>query len=151
MKKTVLVMTLVGLLSIGGIFNVFASDSSAASSAEAGAAKALSVQITPEHINDIGNVKLPVSRKEMEDAGYSFGDMLTVTIDDQAIDLPFGSSYSDVDSGCPVLVCRDDEEDVVDLLMCAEEYLAGIGMCSEDIEALEKNLSADAEALRLAA
>ena len=77
--------------------------------------------------------------------------MLTVTIDDQAIDLPFGSSYSDVDSGCPVLVCRDDEEDVVDLLMCAEEYLAGIGMCSEDIEALEKNLSADAEALRLAA
>ena len=38
-----------------------------------------------------------------------------------------------------------------DLLKCAEEYLAGIGMSSGDIEALEKNLSADAEALRLAA
>ena len=38
-----------------------------------------------------------------------------------------------------------------DLQKCAGEYLAGIGMSSEDVEALEKNLSADAEALRLAA
>jgi len=40
---------------------VFASDSSAASSAEAEAAKALSVQITPENISGIGNVKLPLT------------------------------------------------------------------------------------------
>lgn len=41
--------------------------------------------------------------------------------------------------------------DSADLLKCAEKYLAGLGMSSEDIEILEQNLSADAEALRLAA
>ena len=66
----------------------------------------------------------------MEDAGYSFGDMLTVTIGDQNIDMPFGSSYSDVDSGCPVLICRDDGEDVLRLTVnmgnFAAQYLQGV-------------------------
>ena len=135
MKRPFLAMALVGALSIGGIFSVSSAgspaESSTGSSAEAEAeAKTLSIQFTPDNISDKGNVKLPVRRKEMEDAGYSFGDMLNVTIDGQTIDMPFGSSYSDVDSGCPVLICRDDEEDVVRLTVnmgnFAAQYLHGV-------------------------
>ena len=164
MKKTMLAVALAGVLAIGGIFSVSAADSSAET--EAGA-KTLSVQLTHEDINDKGNVKLPLSREEMEGAGYSFGDMLTLEIGALTIDLPFGSSYSDVDSGSPaeryeIIADSNIRKSLrnmfgvsdlasADLSKCAEKYLAGIGMSSGSLEALENNLSADAEALSPAA
>ena len=92
-------------------------------------AKTLTFQFSPEDISPKGNVKLAFGRKELEDAGYSFGDMLTVEIDGQAIDMPFGSSFSDVDSGSPALVCRDQDEAAklfVNMGNFAEKYLQGI-------------------------
>ena len=91
--------------------------------------KALTVQISPENFSDKGNVKLFLGREEIEGAGYSFGDMLTVRIGDQTIDLPYGSSYSDVDSGCPALICRDQDDRArltVNMGSFVAEYLQGV-------------------------
>ena len=65
----------------------------------------------------------------MVNAGYSFGDMLTVKIGIQTVNLPFGNSFSDVDSGSPGLVCRDQEDTAklfVNMGNFAAEYLQGV-------------------------
>ena len=66
---------------------------------------ALTTRITPEDIGSHGNVLIHLSSEDLEEAGFSYGDMVTVTFCGKSIDMPYGSSYSDVDTGAPVLVC----------------------------------------------
>ena len=60
-----------------------------------------------------GNVTLSLKCDEIKDAGYAFGDVVTVKFLDQSLDVPFCSNYSDVDSGSPGLFARDGDEYVL--------------------------------------
>ena len=55
-------------------------------------------------ISKYGNIALKVTAKSLMDQGYAYGDMLTVTIIGQELEMPLCSDYSDVDNGA--LVCR---------------------------------------------
>lgn len=70
---------------------------------------------TVEQIQRYGNLQLDIKPKALYDAGYEVGDMLKVTIGEQVFEIPFGTSYSDVDTGS--LIVRDDREN--DLLVIA--------------------------------
>lgn len=51
-----------------------------------------------------GNLTLNISDQALLSQGYEYGDVVTVTIAGQSIDMPIVSNYSDVDAGKPV--CR---------------------------------------------
>ena len=65
------------------------------------AAEPVTTRITD--IAKYGNLVLDITGADLFDQGYSYGDLLEVTILDQEWVLPLGSNYSDVDSGLPVL------------------------------------------------
>lgn len=64
---------------------------------------------TITEVQKYGNITLDIEPKALYDAGYELGDMLKVTAGDIELEIPFCSSYSDVDSGS--LVVRDDQDD----------------------------------------
>ena len=55
-------------------------------------------------ISKYGNIALKVTAKSLMDQGYAYGDLLTVTIIGQELEMPLCSDYSDVDN--EALVCR---------------------------------------------
>ena len=55
-------------------------------------------------IQKYGNLVLDISGNALLELGYAYGDVVTVTIGDQALDMPVGSNYSDVDNGS--MICR---------------------------------------------
>ena len=73
------------------------------------AAETVIVQVPVAKIKSYGNIPVPVTLEEMEQAGYAFGDVLRVSFGDETVTLPYGTAYSDVDSGCPVLVYLQDK------------------------------------------
>ena len=104
--------------------------------------RTLTVTIMPEDISDYGNVTIHVSREEMMDAGYSFGDIVTAEFSGQAVDMPFGSSYSDVDTGSPVLVCRD-QDDSAKMIINMGDFAAEYGLAFRDEEQEERQYPDD--------
>jgi len=60
-------------------------------------------------ISKYGNLVLSVTGGELFESGYMYGDLLGVTIHDQAWLMPLCSNYSDVDTGTPVI--RAEAED----------------------------------------
>lgn len=66
-----------------------------------------------EAIQKYGNVGLSLSCAALLDAGYAYGDVLTVGFLDQTLELPLCSNYSDVDSGSPAVFARPEDEFVV--------------------------------------
>ena len=64
-------------------------------------------------IKKYGNVSVSIRCDEILEAGYAFGDVLTVEFLGRTLELPFCSSYSDVDSGSPGVFAKPDEEFVV--------------------------------------
>ncbi|MCR5577542.1 MAG: tyrosine-protein phosphatase [Oscillospiraceae bacterium] len=69
----------------------------------------MSGEIGTDDISKTGNITLSVSCRDFLDAGYQFGDIVTLAFSDKALDLPFGSSYSDVDTGEPILAAREKD------------------------------------------
>lgn len=61
-----------------------------------------------KEIQKYGNLTLEIAPKALYDAGYELGDLLTITIGDKKYEMPFGTSYSDVDTSS--LIARDDKE-----------------------------------------
>lgn len=57
-------------------------------------------------VQKYGNLTMDIKPKTLYDAGYQLGDVLKVTVGDNALKIPFCTSYSDVDTGN--LVVRDD-------------------------------------------
>lgn len=55
-------------------------------------------------IQKYGNMILSVSGSELFSHGFAYGDVVEVTINGQAYEMPVGSSYSDVDQGS--MICR---------------------------------------------
>ena len=72
--------------------------------------------ITVVEIQKYGNLVLSLSGSELLGRGFAYGDVVTVTVNGQAYDMPVGSNYSDVDQGsmiCRVVVKADQGEDYV--------------------------------------
>ncbi len=55
-------------------------------------------------ISKEGNCSLELTPKLMAEAGYAPGDILSVTVGKMTLNLPYGTSYSDVDYGEPLIV-----------------------------------------------
>lgn len=62
-------------------------------------------------IQKYGNLVLDITPDALDDAGYTYGDLMTVTVDGTAYEMPLCTNYSDVDTG--KLVLRDDGTSVI--------------------------------------
>ena len=62
------------------------------------------VETDVSEIQKYGNLVLAVTAKSLQDQGYEAGDMLTVGLVGQELDMPLGTNYSDVDNG--QMICR---------------------------------------------
>ncbi len=60
-------------------------------------------------VQKYGNLVMAAEPKAFYDAGFELGDMLTVKVEDQVFEVPFCTSYSDVETGN--LLVRDDKKD----------------------------------------
>ncbi|SHJ50965.1 Protein tyrosine/serine phosphatase [Dethiosulfatibacter aminovorans DSM 17477] len=58
-------------------------------------------------VQKYGNLTLDIAPSAFYDAGYELGDVLEITVGDNVLELPFVTSYSDVDTGS--LLVRDDK------------------------------------------
>ena len=63
---------------------------------------------TIKEVQKYGNVVMDIKPKALLDAGFEAGDMLNVQIGDTTLNMPFCTSYSDVDTGS--LLVRNDEK-----------------------------------------
>lgn len=70
---------------------------------------------TVVEVQKYGNLTMDIKPKALYDAGFELGDILKVTVGDNELEIPFCTSYSDVDTGS--LVVRDDQ--AKDLLVVA--------------------------------
>ena len=61
-----------------------------------------------QEIQKYGNIVLDVEPEKLQEAGYAYGDILTVTMDEKTWQIPFCTNYSDVESGSYV-ACDKDE------------------------------------------
>jgi protein tyrosine/serine phosphatase/S-adenosylmethionine hydrolase len=75
-----------------------------AAMAQAGAGQ---VSGTVAEVQKYGNLTMDIKPAALYDAGFALGDVLTVTVGNAALSIPFCTSYSDVDTGS--LVVRDDQ------------------------------------------
>ena len=67
-------------------------------------------------IQKYGNLVLSIKGSELLAQGYAYGDIVTVTLNGQELDMPVGSNYSDVDQGsmiCRVVIKPDTNEDTI--------------------------------------
>ena len=58
-------------------------------------------------IQKYGNIVLDIDPADLKDGGYTYGDLLTVTVNGTGYDMPLCTNSSDVDTGA--LVLRDSE------------------------------------------
>ncbi len=63
-------------------------------------------------IDKYGNLLLTISEEELIDAGYEYGDVVTVTIDGMDWEMPYCTAYAEVDYGEPLLRAADGELNV---------------------------------------
>lgn len=66
------------------------------------------VTATVKEVQKYGNVTMDIAPKALYDAGFETGDILKVTVSTTDLEIPFCTSYSDVDTGS--LVVRDDQD-----------------------------------------
>ena len=64
-------------------------------------------------ISKYGNVYIDVKCEDFLSLGYTLGDMITVSFLGVSMDIPFCSSYSDVDVGSAAILARDEDEYIV--------------------------------------
>ena len=73
-------------------------------------------------IQKYGNIVLDIDPADLKDGGYTYGDLLTVTVNGTGYDMPLCTNYSDVDTGA--LVLRDSEG-------CADRRHQHGGLCDQ--------------------
>ena len=72
--------------------------------------------IKVEEITKNGNLVLAVTGTDFLGKGFAYGDLITVTINGQTMDMPVGTGYSDVNQGstiCRVAISPESGEDRV--------------------------------------
>ena len=72
----------------------------------------MSGEIGTDAVSKTGNVTLSISCRDFLDAGYQYGDIVTLSFLDKALDIPFGNNYSDVDTGQAILVAREKDNNL---------------------------------------
>lgn len=76
-----------------------------------------------------GNVTLDLSATQMLDLGYTYGDMVQVTLGENNYPMPLVSNYADVDSGEMLLrAVQTAEEDVVIVAINRGDFATTIGL-----------------------
>ena len=80
-------------------------------------------------VQKYGNVVLDLKAKDMADAGYEAGDTVNIEVGESKLEMPYCTSYSDVDTGS--LLLRNDIKN--DLLLAA----INMGNFSETYKAKE--------------
>ena len=70
-------------------------------------------------IQKYGNIVLDIDPADLKDGGYTYGDLLTVTVNGTGYDMPLCTNYSDVDTGA--LVLRDSEGVLIAAKVTAED------------------------------
>lgn len=91
--------------------------------------------ITVAKIDKYGNTYLSVSGSAFLALGYDYGDVVTVTVGDQAYDMPVGSNYSDVDQGsmvCRVVIKEETDEDYMLLAINLGSFAASTGIAVKE-------------------
>ena len=73
----------------------------------------LTALIYTESIRQSGNILLTVTSKELLDAGYALGDVVTVRFLDQSLDMPFCNTYNEVDTGATGLFIHASDDRMV--------------------------------------
>ncbi len=81
-------------------------------------------------IEKFGNVVLDIAPQKLLDAGYEYGDLLSVTIDGVTLNAPFCTDYTDVDIGEYVL--RDDGEKLL-LAVNAGSFAEEVGFAHSEV------------------
>ena len=86
-------------------------------------------------IQKYGNFVLSLTGSELLEAGYAYGDIVTVTINGTGYDMPVGSNFSDVDQGsmvCRVAIDPDLNEDRTILAIYMGELATVTGIATKE-------------------
>lgn len=95
----------------------------------------LSGEITTDSITKYGNITISIAKQDFFDAGYKFGDVVTLSFLDHSVELPVGSNYSDVDTGEAILAARDEDNELkaaINMGDFATTYGIGVKTVLED-------------------
>lgn len=86
-------------------------------------------------IQKYGNLVLSLKGSELLDAGFAYGDVVTITINGTEYDMPVGSNYSDVDQGsmiCRVVIKPDTDEDMIILAINMGDLATTAGIATKE-------------------
>ena len=86
-------------------------------------------------IQKYGNLVLSLTGSELLEAGYAYGDVVTVKINGTAYDMPVGSNYADVDQGsmiCRVVIKPDTNEDQLILAINMGDLATASGIATKE-------------------
>ena len=96
------------------------------------AAEAPTIETDVTRIQKYGNLVLGIKAGNLLKQGYAYGDIITVTVDGQVLDMPLGSNYSDVDN--KQMICRavtdqsDADYDRVSVAIYMGDFAAKLGI-----------------------
>ncbi|MBR4457692.1 MAG: tyrosine-protein phosphatase [Clostridia bacterium] len=91
--------------------------------------------VTVTEIQKYGNLVLSLSGSDFFAQGYSWGDVVNVTINGQTLEMPVGSNYSDVDQGsmiCRVVIKEDLGEDYIILAINMGDLATATGIATKE-------------------
>ena len=86
-------------------------------------------------IQKYGNLVLSLTGSGLLEAGYAYGDVVTVTINGTGYDMPVGSNYADVDQGgmiCRVVIKPDTNEDMIILAINMGDLATASGIATKE-------------------
>ena len=91
--------------------------------------------VTVTEIQKYGNLVLSLKGSELLAQGYAYGDVVTVTLNGQACEMPVGSNYSDVEQGsmiCRVVVKEETGEDMIILAINMGDLATTLGIATKE-------------------
>ncbi len=86
-------------------------------------------------IQKYGKLRLSLKGTELLEAGYAYGDIVTVTLNGSGYDMPAGSNFNDVDQGsmvCRVVIKPDAQEDYVVLAINMGDLATTSGIATKE-------------------
>lgn len=86
-------------------------------------------------IEKYGNMVLSLKGSELLEAGFAYGDIVTVTINGNRYDMPIGSNFADVDQGsmiCRVVIKPDLNEDMILLAINMGDLATASGIATKE-------------------
>ena len=113
-RKTVAILLALVLVLCTGLPAMAAESTDAATNTTADSATTTEVAAVEGKLveaNKYGNLVLDIDPQTILDAGYEYGDIVSLEINGTAYEMPMGTSYSDVDVGSMVLCVVPDSKD----------------------------------------